>query len=452
MIQDKMQILEKDIVIPDVVLKKAENAFDIIHADEKCRENQDLEKEIRESRKAKKEGEEKRKMIKVRESAIKSNRRLKTRLKAACVLAAVLVLAFGTACFAYHMNWSRGIENSLHATEEIKTQAEEIKLADFPEQSVTCNGITVTAKQSIVDNYYALLSFEVSGFELADNEEPAFEYMDALVDGEFVSWDASFYDGVIAGDMGKAVYEDGTPLQTDADGRTISRYKAEDRGKAVYEDGTPLQTDSDGRTISRYKTEDGTLEYHMYLNAQNREGFFLNKPVSVKLKNLGTYTNRGEYENRMAGEWSFNWTLQGSDEIYKAECNAPLGDTGVTVTGVEISPISIKAVYDAPRQTIQEEAAHAETGETFLHETYVEPPALVGVRMKDGTAYPYLYMGPGQMGYMSKDSSQYVYMFAVDRILDVNQVDAFLFQKSESGERTGTEDDCYVVEIGREEY
>ncbi|MCM1050206.1 MAG: DUF4179 domain-containing protein [Clostridiales bacterium] len=399
MIQDKMQILEKDIVIPDIVLEKANKAFDIIHADEKRRENQDAKK------------------------ARKVNRRFKARVKAACVLAAVFVLAFGTACFAYYMNWSRGIENTLHTTEEIKTQAEEIKLADFPEQSVTCNGITVTAKQSIVDNYYALLSFEVSGFELADNEEPAFEYMDALVDGEFVSWDASFYDGVIAGENGKPVYEDGSPLQTDADGRTISRYKA----------------------------EDGTLEYHMYLMSNNREGFFINKPISVNLKNLGTYTNRGEYENRTAGEWSFNWTLQGSDEIYKAECNAPLGDTGVTVTGVEISPISIKAVYDAPRQTIQEEAAHAETGESFMYETEAEPPALIGVRMKDGTAYPYLYMGPGQMGYMSKDSSQYVYMFAVDRILDVNQVDAFLFQKSESGERTGTEDDCYVVEIGREE-
>lgn len=396
--RDKIQTLREDVVIPDVVLKKAEDAFDLIRAEEK---QNTVKKDINTDGK---------------------RRRAKMHIKRIVILAAAAVLAFGTVGFAYYVKWARGFENELHVTEEIKTQAAETKLADFPEQSVTCGNVTVTAKQSIVDNYYAYLSFEVKGYELPDGAEPGFGSVGAIVGGESVTFSASFYDGIITG-------EDGRP---------------------VYEDGTPLQSDEDVNLTRGYKAEDGTLEYHINLASNDEEGYFLNKPIHVELKNLGIYPGKAEpVEPAVEGEWVFDWILQGSDEIYKADCNETLGDTGVTVTGAEISPISIKAIYDAPRQIITEPAVNETTGEAFTYETYAEPPALAGVKMKDGTLYPYLYMGPGLSGYTDENSSRYVEMFAVDRILDVNQVEALLFRKDGGAYENGAdmEDNFYAVDI-----
>lgn len=396
--QDKIQILREDVVIPDVVLKKANDAFELIRA------------------------EEKQNMVKRDIDTGKEKRRAKMNIKRIIILVAAAALALGTVGFAYYVKWARGFENELHVSEEIKTQAVETKLADFPEQSVTCGGVTVTAKQSIVDNYYAYLSFEVKGYNLPEGAEPGFDVVDAVVDGEFTTFSASFYDGIVAG-------EDGKP---------------------VYEDGTPLQSDEEGDLTMGYKAEDGTMEYHINLASDNEEGYFLNKPIHVVLKNLGTYPGKaGAVETAVEGEWVFDWTLQGSSEIYKADCNEALGDTGVYVTGAEISPISIKAIYDAPRWTIAEPAVNETTGEVFTHEAFVEPPALAGVKMKDGTLYPYMYYGPGLSGYVDESGNCYVEMFAIDRILDVNQVEALLFRKGDGGYANGAaaEDNYYVVNI-----
>ena len=155
---------------------------------------------------------------------------------------------------------------------------------------------------------------------------------------------------------------------------------------------------------------------------------------------------------------SFKEFIIGDESIYVAECNDKLGDTGATVTNAEISPISIKAILEMPRQEITEIGFHesqeeingelVNKSEPFEFVTYEEPPRLSGVKLVDGTILPNMYMGPGTMGYVDDVSDTYEVRFAIDRILDVNQVESLLFVKSyPGGEEEYTEDNFYVVDI-----
>ena len=79
--------------------------------------------------------------------------------------------------------------------------------------------------------------------------------------------------------------------------------------------------------------------------------------------------------------------------------------------------------------------------------TFVEAPAVVGVRLKNGTLLPYITNG-GVEGYLDESQEVYTCSYALDRILDTDQVDALLFLKnSPSGEGGLTEDDLYIVPI-----
>ena len=53
----------------------------------------------------------------------------------------------------------------------------------FADASVTDAGITVSAQQSITDNYYTYLSFKVEGYHLEDGKQPDFENVFVTVDG-----------------------------------------------------------------------------------------------------------------------------------------------------------------------------------------------------------------------------------------------------------------------------
>lgn len=110
------------------------------------------------------------------------------------------------------------------------------------------------------------------------------------------------------------------------------------------------------------------------------------------------------------------------------------------VVGTEISPISMQADYRFPKQFVSEEGADTKFEK--------EPPQLMGVRLKDGTVYSKLSLGLGSAGYVSEESDLYRISFAVDRILDVNQVEALLFLKNTSKDRqTLNENDYYIVPL-----
>lgn len=407
--KDIMEKMQSEVIIPDVVQERAELAFEKIR---------------------KKEG----KVMKMRSK----KRRWKTMWIA--VAAAVFVLGTMTVCAAY-LHWSRGLEAGFDATDEQKQLLEEEQYtaplnnessgngengnsgrdngnsggnSGDSENSVTVQGVTITPQQSIVDSRFAWLSFKVEGYDLEEGKEPCFQYTTVTVEGDeeaVISYYGSFYNGIHSDEEGRPVYEDGSP----ADGEI-------------------------------FVSDDGSMEYIITVDAtQYGENGLIGKNVHVEFTDLGT-AYKAEYFPDLEAVWAFDFTLKGSDKVRKLNLSEQLGDSGATVIYAEISPVSIYINYDFP---LQEEAIEGinENGEAITSTTFVEAPSVVGVRLKNGTLLPYITNG-GVEGYLDESHEVYTCSYALDRILDTDQVDALLFLKnSPSGEGGLTEDDLYIVPI-----
>ncbi len=395
---NKCDIIEKlrmDVEIPEVVQKSAEEAFDKIRKMKK-------EEKIKDYPQNQKQTKEKAKFSKK---------------KAAIIIAAATMVFASISVAAAYLHWSDSLSEGLQISDELKLKLEEKQAVAFAMQECKQQGITVTAVQSITDNYFVHIIFKVEGYELEENQEPGFENISVTVDGkdDFNMTGASFYNGLVIG----------------ADGRVANA------------DGTPLVENSDG-SIGRYVREDGSMEYWVTLY-NNKKGYFIDKQIHIELKNLGTLA-KAQYFAGIEGTWSFDWNLQGTDSMKENILHEPLGDTNAIVTKAELTPISMHIEYEFPRQTVTEEGLD-ENGETIYINMYAEPPMIRGVKMKDGTIYPYLANGGG-CGYESEDSNLYTATFATDRVIDVDKVESLLFLKSypDNG-NSFTEENFYVVPI-----
>lgn len=377
-----MDILRKEIEIPDIVTEKADQALDQIR------------REVREQ-----------------EPMAFSGRRAKGAGKKYAVLAAVAALAAGTvSVYAAYSSWSRGMQEELHVSEEQQRKLEENGMTSFAASAAVDAGVTITAQQSITDHYYSYLAFQVDGYQLEEGETPAFENVTVTVDGETeVSWGGHFYDGIVDGE----------------------------EGTLVYGDGTSLDTDSDGVLIPRYVGEDGSMEYHIVLARSMERGFFTGKRVQVEFENLGTVT-KDSYQPDIQGRWLLEMELGGADTSRLINTKETLGDTDAVVTSVELSPVSIRVLYDFPRKLLTEEFED-EDGRLQSYTYSAEPPMAVGVRLKDGTCLAPLYGGPGTQGYLDTSSEQYVLAYAFAQVIDPDQAAAILFEKLEEDGGTGYE-------------
>jgi hypothetical protein len=333
-------------------------------------------------------------------------------------IAATLVLGTISASAAY-LQWSRSLGEGLQVTAEQKQRLEENQMASFVGQSVTQNGVTVTAEQSIVDNQYAYLSFKVEGYELEGDLQPGFADTEIVVgdgDEELTGgWTGGFYDGLVADNNGMAIHDDGTSVSEE--------------------------------DFYRYVQEDGSLEYRI-LMMNEQKGYYLDKPIHVELKDLGTYPGKAESitEADVEGTWSFDWTLQGSEEMKTCQINTLLEDHNATVLEAELSPISFSITYNFPMQETTE-TVQDENGEEITVISYAEPPYFTGVQLKDGTIYTSIN-GGGYEGYREGDSDVYECSGAFTRIIDVDQIESLLFVKSSpEGEQSLTEENLYFVPI-----
>lgn len=319
---------------------------------------------------------------------------------AVCVIVGILAMGGITAGAAVYHQWSKGLTEIMQVEEEEKMDLERKGVTYFPIKPVTVNGVTVTAMQTIVDNYNAYISFKVEGYKPEEGQEPGFGSVDVTVNGKNTSiLGGGFYDGLVTGAY----------------------------GLVVLEDGSPVPKDENGRLIVSYEMEDGSLEYHLSLFSEEK-GSFLNQPIHVTLSDLGV-NEKTDFTAKQQGDWEFDWILQGTDTIYSTECHTPIGDTGAVLAAVEISPISIKTKIKMDSSALG------------------EPPALLAVKLKDGTFYPYVTSG-GQRSYNAKQG-QYEIIDGTERILDVSQVESLLFLKSapKIGEERLTEENCYEVKI-----
>lgn len=315
--------------------------------------------------------------------------------------AAALAVSTISVSAAAYIHWSRGLEERLQVSEEQSKSMENSQMTSYVGQSVTQGGVTVTAQQSIVDNYSAYFSFKVEGYQVEDGVQPGFSDKKIILGDheEYVGgWNSSFYNGLITGLDGKVIHSDGTPL-------------------------------SENEKVS-YTREDGSLEFQIQMNSEEK-GVFFDKPIHVELKDLGFYG--GDEENIVVeakGIWEFDWVLKGSNEIKVYELNTPLGKSGATVLQAELSPISICVTYQYPRQ--------AETE---------EPPSFTGVRLKDGTIYTGL-SGAGVYGYTGEGTDVYKETVSLERVIDVEQVESLLFVKSYPEEEMSlTEENLHFVSV-----
>lgn len=385
--------LQEPVDIPPVVLEKSQQAFEKIKAEAG------------------------------QETTYRAVRKRKSprRIWVAAAAAAALLGTVSVGAAVYSQWWSKGLSETLHANEEQMQKLDADKAASSVNQAVTDQGVTITAVQSIVDNYYAHLSFKVEGYELAQGAEPGIDSIEVTVDGEDADWNGGFYNGLVSGE----------------------------NGEAVYADGTEIEFTEDGSLVERYVQEDGSLEYDITLMDTSQEGAFFGKTVRVVFTDLGTY-EKTEFAPVVEGNWELEWTLQGSGEMRTCQLEVPLGESGVTVQEAQVSPISLRVISDVPKDPYGQAMEDPES--------LCEPPALTGVVMKDGTVYPYLYLGPGQQGYESEDSTRYLDTFAIDRILDVDQVESLLFRKEilseedlpseeSGGEELPLEERFYVVPL-----
>ena len=367
--REERNVLNSDVEIPEVVLKKADDALT------------QIKESTKPVRKAKKE------------SRFQGGFRY---AQAAAIACAVLVGAGGitvTAAVVHHL-WSRGMQGNIQATEEQqKDLAEQGMVTEGPDLSnmeVTSEGITVKPTELVADGHFVHVAFQIAGYDLADGEEPCFEEVrvytgeDENAEDGWVNMSGSFYNGIIANINGEPVYEDGTPLES-------------------------------GDFAEHYKAEDGTLEYVMtlYKTDTDPEESLLGQTIHVLLKNLGT-VKKAEFMNGIDGTWKFDIPVNGENTAKSFELNTVLENANITVLSAAISPISIRVDYEV-------------TGEMKTQEDDNGLPAVSGVVLNDGSRLLYLFNG-GQSGYQKGSDTQAYLLATFDRVIDVDQVQSLLFR------------------------
>lgn len=386
--KDKIEILQNEILIPDIVQQKANQAFEQIKAED-----------------AKKK---------------KASHRVPAKRIILTVLAATFLL--GTVTTAAYLQRSRSLTGGLQITEAQQNMLSKRKMSKDILQSVTDNGITVTALQTITDEHIAYLSFLVEGYDCPENEQPDFEFLNITLEGipeeeSMLNYSASFYNGIISGPDG-----------------------------LIYDDGTPLEIDESGSLIDHYGDENGDLEFQITLYPSSDSFSLVGSKLHVCMENIGTVAKAMYFPDK-TGKWEFDFTLAGSDQVLSYEPNVTLGSSGATVSSVSLSPISLEIIYDFPLQ-YEEEMVMTEDGQERLHRTIVDPPCFSGIRLKDGTTLLNLYGGAGVSGYAEDDTEHYTERFATTRVIDPNEVEALLFSNtgcSFSEDQIG--ETCYVVPL-----
>lgn len=371
-----IKILQGEVAIPDIVEQKTEDVFCAIQAGKISR---GMPPEHMPARKM-------------------SGRK-------AWAAAAAVAFAMGTitAGAAVYTKWSRSLDSGLQATESMRQELEENHAWSAPNQSVTIKGITITAKECIVDNYNAYISFKIKGYDLPEGRNPWFFHTSAEVGGKsMTSFDTilnySFYCGLITDANGDYIYDDGTPYE-----------------------GDPFN----------YIMDDGSLEYRMELTAKEK-GFFLGKPIHVKLVGLGSVDGKSGilYATRDGKRWQrevweFDWVLSGTAASTEIALHEPLGSTGAAVTGIEISPISLRVTYDFKYQEASETYYDAQAKKERQYTHVISPPTCFGVRTKDGKWITQITgSGSGSWGDFTNTFTE---TQMLNRIIDAKQIDALLF-------------------------
>lgn len=340
-----------------------------------------------------------------------SGRKLVILALAACL---VLTMLTGAAVFT---RWSRTAQIRYNPSQDVKEQAqksglsvmlEETKGKENPNEvlSVTDQGVTITAVQSIVDNYGAEIIFRIEGFDLPEDKLPA-AWPIVSIDGDKHfggSQSGWFFDGTTRNDKGEWVYaSDGSPVK--------------------YDDTQPFSP-----AILDYVADDGSLEYIYTISFEKTDGWHMGKEIVFSFQSIDFQSEKkaGMPEPQVEGNWELKWTLTGTSDSISITPNVKIGDSDVILLDAEIGQKTIRARYQVDDYW---------EGWDELVEL---PQAVCGVRMKDGSEH---ICGASTSGFEDQENMIYFTESDIyDAILDISQVESLMFRKGleldGNGERT----------------
>lgn len=328
----------------------------------------------------------------------------------ASAAAILLVTLTGAAVFT---RWSKTAQNTYKPSEEIKAQAEKSGLSVMLEEtkgtenpnevlSVTDNGITVTAVQTIVDNYGAQLTFRIEGFELPEDEDP-FTWPTVTIDGGLDFYSAqsgSFFDGTTFNEEGKRVYaSNGQPVQS--------------------------RNDEFQSLILDYVADDGSMEFTHHISFRETDGRYFGKEIAVTFHSFDFQSDQkaGMSEPQVEGNWELKWILTGTEDHISFSPNAKIGDSDVILLDAEIGQLSLRTRYQLKDYW------------EGWNELVTLPQAVCGVRLKDGTEH---FCAPSTSGFEDQENMIYfIESRMFDTILDISQVESLMFYKDWENDANG---------------
>ncbi len=317
-------------------------------------------------------------------------------------LAACLVLTMLTGAAVY-TRWSTTAQTRYNPSQDVKEQAEKSGLSVMLEEtkgaanpnevlSVTDQGVTITAVQTIVDNYHAEIIFRIEGFDLPEDKLPA-TWPTVTIDGDEHfggSQSGWFFEGTTRNEEGKLVYAS---------------------------NGQPVQSDEDGNLILDYVADDGSLEYIYSISFEKTDGRYLGREIAFSFHSFDFQSDKpaGMPEPQVEGNWELKWTLTGTSDSISITPNAKIGDSDVILLDAEIGQKTIRARYQ-----LKDYWEGWDEMEEF-------PQALWGVRMKDGSEH---MCGGGTSGFEDQENMIYFTEWDIsDAILDISQVESLMFHK-----------------------
>lgn len=167
----KIEILRDEITIPRIVQQKADAAYAMLREDNVARDTVLPENET---------GKGLHNII---------------QKKKVLIWVAVAVMLTAGLSVAAGVRWNQALSGKWQVEESERESLQKEGAVSFVMQSQTQNGVTITAQQSVTDNYSVYVGFQIDGYVSEENLSPEFEEIVVTVDGmDGANYSAGFYE------------------------------------------------------------------------------------------------------------------------------------------------------------------------------------------------------------------------------------------------------------------
>lgn len=287
------------------------------------------------------------------------------RKKYPIVIAAVVAALCVTAAAAYVIQWNGKLAEHFHADKQQQSELVSAGAVAPVDQTVTQNGVTVTAVQTLGDKNGVYMLFDVKapeGVTLSENN--AFEHIGIKMDGVRCS---------------------------NCSGGFIS--------------------DTDDNNSPTCAVNERYFE--LWLNNTERTNW-KGKTITLDFTNLQADKGKLDFVTAVEGQWELSWTLSYMDETKTFEINKAYDMNGheVLVKSIELSPLSM--TLDLGGDGLKQLVDDSDFNQCGCLCT-------LSLTMRDGTALNNV-IGPGGENFTG---TSYTRTTSFDKVLDVGQVTGF---------------------------